>query len=715
MRPVRGWVLEAMVFLAVGALWIAPAWPHLDGFLLWRGSSYSDLAITHWPNADFLRYALITWHQIPLWNPSILGGAPFAADPLSSLWYPPHWLSVIIAPSLAFNLLFALHLGWAGWGTCRLLRAEGVDLAPAMIGGLIFSGAPKLIGHVGLGHLTLVYAVAWTPWLLLLVRNSVTASREGGGRMLRSTALAGAALGLTFLADPRWVIPSVGLASAFGLRALLAEESLMHKRARTALALLGIGGAFALAVGAILAFPLAEFVPLTTRSGLSAADANTLALPVSRLLGYLIPDLGGSPEWITYVGIGTLLLALLGIVAMAKGAWFWLGAAMVSTVLALGDNLPFVWTVIRWIPGINLLRVPSRFLFISAFSLAILAALGAHSLLRPRSTQPVRPRQRMATVGLGVLVALLAGGIFLVAMRAGNLRLEFSAATAAVSAIGFSGWLLIGLSGRIALRTIGVGLVLLVLAELSVVNRFTLDLRTADTMLGERENLARQAAQLAAGQRVFSPSYSLPQQTAERNRIELADGVDPLQLRSYRDSMAHATGFSTAGYSVTLPPFPTGDPRKDWGPVLDAERLGRWGVGVVVADYTVTATGLAEEPSTNGTHVYRNLSVRPRAWVEQTDGAWVAASTFTRTPNRVEVRVTGPGRLVLSENPYPGWTATIDGLPSRVESTPDGMRSVRLPSGEHSVQFDFRPWSVYAGAAISLLAALTLVILWLRP
>lgn len=715
MRPVRGWVLEAMVFLAAGALWIAPAWPHLDGFLLWRGSSYSDLAITHWPNADFLRYALTTWHQIPLWNPSILGGAPFAADPLSSLWYPPHWLSAIIAPSLAFNLLFALHLGWAGWGTCRLLRAEGVDPAPAMIGGLIFSGAPKLIGHIGLGHLTLIYAVAWMPWLLLLVRHSVAASRDGGRRMLRSSALAGAALGLIFLADPRWVIPSVGLASAFGLRALLAEESLMHKRARTALALLGIGGAFALAVGAGLAFPLAEFVPLTTRSGLSAADANTLALPASRLLGYLIPDLGGSPEWMTYVGIGTLLLALLGIVAMAKGAWFWLGAATVSTVLALGDNLPFVWTVIRWIPGISLLRVPSRLLLISAFSLAMLAALGAHCLLRPRPTQPVTPRQRMATVGLGLLVALLAGGVFLVAMRAGNLRLESSAATAAVSAIGFGGWLLLGLSGRIALRTIGVGLVLLVLAELSVVNRFTLDLRTADTVLGERENLARQAAQLAAGQRVFSPSYSLPQQTAERDRIELADGVDPLQLRSYRDSMARATGFSTAGYSVTLPPFPTGDPRKDWGPVLDAEKLGRWGVGVVVADYPVTATGLAEQPSTIGAHVYRNLGVRPRAWVEQADGTWVAASELARTPNQVEVRATGPGRLVLSENTYPGWTATIDGLPSRVESTPDGMRSVLLPSGEHSVQFDFRPWSVYAGAAISLLAALTLVILWLRP
>lgn len=715
MRPPRGWVVEALVFLAAGALWIAPAWQHPDGFLIWRGSSYSDLAITHWPNADFLRYALTAWHQIPLWNPSILGGAPFAANPLSSLWYPPHWLSVIIAPSLAFNILFAVHLGWAGWGTCRLLRAEGVDAAPSMIGGLIFSGAPKLIGHIGLGHLTLIYAVAWMPWLLLLVRHSVATSHDGGRRMLRSSALAGAVLGLIFLADPRWVIPSAGLASAFGLRALLFEEDLRQKRTRTGLTLLGIGGGSALAISAALAVPLAEFTPLTTRSGLSAADANALALPASRLLGYIIPDLGGSPEWMTYVGVGALFLAMLAIVAMARGAWFWLGTATLSTVLALGNNLPFVWSVIRLIPGTSLLRVPSRFLLISAFSLAILAGLGANSLLRTRPTASVVPRQRIATLGLGALIALLAVGIILVAMRAGNPRLEFSAATAAVSALAFGGWLLIGLSGRIALRSLVVGTVLLLLAELSVVNRFTLDIRTADAVLGEREHLARQAAEMAAGQRIFSPSYSLPQQTAERNRIELADGVDPLQLRSYRDSMARATGFSTAGYSVTLPPFATGDPRDDWGALLDADRLGRWNIGVVVADYPVTANALIEQPSVIGAYAYRNLSVRPRAWVEQADGTWLAASDLTRTPNRIELRATGPGLLVLSENAYPGWVATIDGFASRVESTPDGMRSVVLPSGEHEVQFDFRPWSVYSGAAISLLAALTLAILWLRP
>ena len=40
--------------------------------------------------------------------------------------------------------------------------------------------------------------------------------------------------------------------------------------------------------------------------------------------------------------------------------------------------------------------------------------------------------------------------------------------------------------------------------------------------------------------RVYSPSYSLPQQTAAADQLQLADGVDPLQLASYWSFMLTA-------------------------------------------------------------------------------------------------------------------------------------------------------------------------------
>src|SRR6185503_8847103 len=95
------------------SLWaVLLMWPvllHPDWVLMQPGAQFSDLLISHWPNAEFIRSSLFEFGQFPLWNPSILSGAPFAADPLAGLWYLPNWITVILPLPFAFNLLLALH------------------------------------------------------------------------------------------------------------------------------------------------------------------------------------------------------------------------------------------------------------------------------------------------------------------------------------------------------------------------------------------------------------------------------------------------------------------------------------------------------------------------------------------------------------------------------------------------------------------------------
>ncbi len=201
-----------LVFLLSGLLWLAPLISDPMGVLFWRGGAYSDLLISHWPNAAFVRQSLVQWGQIPLWNPMILSGTPFAADPLSGLYYPPNWLAFAIGPGVAFNLLTWLHLTWAGLGTWKLSRTLGVSSGPAIVAGLAFAGMPKLIGHIGLGHVSLVFAVCWTPWILLAFGKAV---EQIDGKRFPSAALAGAALGMIFLIDPRWFLPMALLSGAY--------------------------------------------------------------------------------------------------------------------------------------------------------------------------------------------------------------------------------------------------------------------------------------------------------------------------------------------------------------------------------------------------------------------------------------------------------------------------------------------------------------------
>ena len=84
--------------------------PTIGQFPFPPASPFSDLVITHFPNAVFIRNSLATWNEIPLWSNTILSGYPFAANPLSGLWYLPGWLAIILPIPFGFNLLICLHL-----------------------------------------------------------------------------------------------------------------------------------------------------------------------------------------------------------------------------------------------------------------------------------------------------------------------------------------------------------------------------------------------------------------------------------------------------------------------------------------------------------------------------------------------------------------------------------------------------------------------------
>ncbi len=105
-------------FLALALLLLWPLTLHPNFVAFNPHAAYTDLLISHLPNAEYVRTSLAQFGQIPWWNIMLFAGQPFAADPLAGLWYPPAWL--LLTPGVplpfAFNLLFVLHVAWAGWG-----------------------------------------------------------------------------------------------------------------------------------------------------------------------------------------------------------------------------------------------------------------------------------------------------------------------------------------------------------------------------------------------------------------------------------------------------------------------------------------------------------------------------------------------------------------------------------------------------------------------
>ena len=95
-----------------------------------------------------------------------------------------------------------------------------------------------------------------------------------------------------------------------------------------------------------------------------------------------------------------------------------------------------------------------------------------------------------------------------------------------------------------------------------------------------------------------------------------------------------------------------------------------------------------------------------------------SARIIAYQPNRVKVQTAAQSAqlLVLSDTFYPGWKAFVDGRETPIYRANYTFRAVLVPAGEHTVLFDYRPFSFYVGLWTSLVSAgiLTLVtgVLW---
>lgn len=688
------WLLFVLAAASFWRLVLAP-----DGFLYLPNSEYSDLTVTHWPNAFFIRHSLTTWGQVPLWRHLILGGEPFAANPLSGLWYPPNVLLLLLPLTFAFNLLFILHTAWAGWGAYRLARSIGASQAGGLLAALGVMLTPKAVAHLASGHVGLYYAWAWSPWVLWAVRHL---ARRGHPT---DVATAAAALGMLVLADVRMGLYVGVTAAGYWLANVKYQISNLKGRIPVAM------GAFLLA-GALVAvqvIPLAMVAGRLNRGGLSLEDSGAFSLPPRYLLGLVIADHSGFPEWMTYLGVVGLLLALVGVARWrGRERWWWLGLAMSAALYSLGTHTPFYAILYRFLPPLQWLRGPARAWFLVAMAVAVLAAKGLTVLEMPRS-RARGGRLQLAAAGLvGATVAGVGGGL--------ALGLPVNVVIAA------GVWPLVGAlvalrgSGRLQAKLFVRSMLVLALMDLWTVG-FTLHrVRPAQEVLSEGVAAAEWLSQQERPFRVYSPSYSIPHHVGAVHGIESVDGVDPFQLADYAVFMRSAAGVDTSGYSVTVPPFPqVADGENMLLALRDAEpnleQLGLLNVQYVAAAYSIEMEGLAPLGEREGVYLYRNELALLRVYVRGEAGETWDGSLVEWTPNRIAIEAQGPGLLVLSEVYDPDWRVTVDGVSTPVVRVDGILRGVTLEQGMHRLVFTYWPRGLAWGIGLTTAALTCLMVL----
>jgi len=700
------YIYPALLMILLGLV-LAPLLLHPDYLLYPRGGQATDLTITHWPAVAYNVRSLRQDGQVPLWRTTIASGGPWAANPQSWLLYPPAWLFFLLPTNLTFNLLLLAHLVLAALATYAFGR-QALDLRPpgAALAGLAFALTPWLSGQLSAGHVNVVLALAWLPVALLGIHLAATTGRVTGA------LLAGVAWAAALLNHFQMAAFTLLLTLAWCLLIVLRWDAAVGRKRQFGLLLIAL--AVALLLSAALLVPLGEALPYLNRTALTVDEAGAFSLPWASLLTTIIPTYGGEPEQVVYLGLPVALLAVVGLVLKRdRVISFLVIVAALAAVFALGTHGPLFPLLFRWMPGLGWLRVPPRAWVLVAFCLALLAGRGLDILL-PSNLTPVMRRRVTLTSLVALAVTLtLAGGLLI--MFQPTPPAVWSMAAFAVLAVTA---LLLRARARLQARYFALAFLLLAAADLGLVRAAWTEMRAPAGAFAWGAETAEYLAQQPGRFRSYSPSYSLPQHTAIQHDLALADGVDPIQLAHYAGFLSTAGGYEVSGYSPSLPPV-----LDDTSARPDAGRLGLLNVWYVAADFPILAEGLVLEQQIDGTYLYRNEKVLPRAFVvpyaERPAEIDIRlelpivpgpAQIVTYTPNRivVEADLETPGLLVLGEVWYPGWRALVDGQEAPIPHVEGTLRGVYLDRGAHSVEFRYEPWSARVGLAISGSAMLIL-------
>ena len=689
-----------------------------------------DLEEFHYPLADYAFQAL-KQGRFPQWDPTIYCGLSFADNITTAIYYPPTWLMFALrwgSDKLSYRALEYLALAhvWLAFLLCYAWlhdRRKLHWLASILgAGGYAFGG--YLMGQ--LQHLGMLAGYAWLPLAFLSVDE---AEAKNDWRPLWKLALASAMCWLGGY-PPFWIV--------------FALCSAAYAWGRRGGARLGLWTTAALACS--LLFSAVALLP-----ALEATQLKIPELKYSRISGfkhpeyylsYFIPnyfkfDLGVDPattalrDYLYLGGAGLVGLALLLRRKSAKDVARTarpvneliaphsvlreflkrfrdvapLLAVLLVSLLFLVNPTGLLGWAIEYTPLAQVI-VDWDFLAGVSAALAALSAFGIDFAL-------TRMAQRAPSWGVLVAIALaVAWSVRLLALWNGPG--VASGVKSAWDAIG--GTILCAAliylyprAGRPLSSAVAAALLLLAAAEYKTFG-------TSKQFNGEPQKyfVSYTGATYPA---MNAATYAVLRRHSEY-RWALEDfGPDPVNLRHF--------GFATPqGFDPNLPAqykklierighFQT-NRLFDLNPD-NVSALRLLGAGYVVgAERSAGSARLLEDPNfrlmqpdDSYYKVFELVDPQPPfGWEETADGR--SASVTEWQPERRGLRIRSPsgGVFRLSEQFYPGWTATLDGAPVEIERCHEALQCVSAGPGEHLLEFRYRSRWLLPGAAVSLCSML---------
>jgi hypothetical protein len=752
-EPRPGPALAALIYLALALVYFLPA------FLPGRHIFGTDYTLSTFFYLDFIS-SRTGAGDLPGWIPYVYGGLPLHANP-GSTYYPVRWVADLLGPTrTVFPFIFWIQFFAAGWGMYLLARELRCRPWVAFVIGLAFQWTGILTSWVYAGHDGRIIVVSLAPLLLASLHAGIRTSR------VAPFAGAAAALGLALLSfqiqNAYYLLLTAAIWSVF----LLVSGRVHRQPARLVRTVaLGLGAvAFGFALAAVNFLPFLDYVgdsPRGMTGGRGYEYSTTFSMPLRAIAGIAVPEQVGANiqdergEYTLPIYRGdnafrlhTEYLGALVVVLLALGAWysrrdrywwFFAGLGLFALTLALGGNTPLYRLYYEVLPGLKRFRAPDLAYYVLGLSLVCMAALTLERLAALREARA--DRRAAAGNPAGPLPWVVAGVVAVAVM--GSVVFGGPAAHMAEGTAGLTpaqGWM------RFALFAAAVGgalwawherklpsagalvvLSVVTVADLWIVGRkFFMTLEAPEVTYAEDEITAFLRAQpgpfrfwALEGQSRWPRFRNLPMWYG----LENAAGEHGNQLQRYNE-------YAGAGTQVYV----------DFHNFADPRFLAAANVRYLVISAELSIPWLREAYRGREAIVYENLHALPRAWLvpeavpvaagaalpAMQDTSWDPRTTafveggglpalprgpleggaevVEHEPDRVVVRTTASREalLVVADNWYGDWTATIGGRRVPVHRTNHTFRGIVVPAGTHSVELVFRSSELLAGLYVHL-------------
>jgi hypothetical protein len=673
-----------------------------------------------------------------LWNPFQSCGGPFFANGVIGVLNPQYLPFLLLDPNTAVHVVLIVDMVIGAVGMLLLARQLGLGWVAALGGALVFELGDPMAQFAGWNPM-ITGAWVWVPWALLCCERLFV--RPGRGDVLALAAV----LTLQLLTGIMHTVALTYQLIAFRIAwEIVARRGDRPWRGAVYIA---IGLALAPLAAAIQLFPYIEFasesfrieIPVDEMLKLYSLQWSTLQI-YTKLRAAPVPFL-----------VAPLVLAALApfVSATRRLAVFYVAIGILFALFALGDLTPLVYWYAKLPPGGRVIRVPNRLFWITGLSITFLAAFGLQ-LLAERGNWP---RRRWAPAVVAIVSAAALG-----AVAPGGLR------SAEMLALAVTVTVVLAIGVRPGLAPAGAWIVLAAVA----LNLVAVPLRwkgrllpSIDRLWTHAQTFAALDPPLSAQDRVFvMPDFTavlsleLFQRTATLLEVSNLSDYETIPRRHFADyftMMRRGQPLTTIQDGYSPYPWLTADMRSR---LLDLAAV-RYLIASPGIDLTPVSSFPRVPVAAPNLQVHRNDSVLPRArYVPRIEivsdpGALLQRLAFgtddpealalveenppsgftgvagapiggearfvTNDPEHLVIDVEAPERgfLLLADQHYPGWRATVNGAAAPILRANYLFRLVEVPAGPSRVEFRYRPGSLMLGAAVSglTLAAVALALL----